>query len=126
MNQIKKEENEVVLKDKISDWTESREKIYRNISAVKNRKNVEDALIYVSGFPLKLHDGTRIHKISAKKIDEKFKDICVEFNFRKDSKINTTHFKRYLSDDLVEIEKFLENSQSIFQTRNIDLNYTLK
>ncbi len=125
INQLKKEEKEVVLKDQISDWIESRPKLSRNIRAIKNRIIKENSIEYIKGMPLKLHDGTRVYKIIVEEFNGKFKDIKIEFAFKDSIGKKTTTFKRYRKDNLLEIEKFLENSQSIFQTRNIDLNYTL-
>ncbi len=125
MNQFKKEEKEVVVKDKISDWIENRPKLSRNVRAIDNKIVKGNSIEYVKGSPLKLHDGTRIYKISEKVIREGFKEIIIEFSFKSTNSRKITTFKRYRNDNLLEIEKFLENSQSIFQTRNIDLKYTL-
>lgn len=125
INQLKKEKREVVLKDKISDWIESRPKLSRNVRAIANRIVGKNSIEYIKGSPLKLHDGTRVYRITVDKFDGKFKDINVEFAFKDTIAKKTTIFKRYRNDNLLDIEKFLENSQSIFQTRNIDLKYTL-
>lgn len=125
MNQFKKEEKEVVVKDKISDWIENRPKLSRNVRAIDNKIVKGNSIEYVKGSPLKLHDGTRIYKISEKVIRGGFKEIIIEFSFKSTNSRKITSFKRYRNDNLLEIEKFLENSQSIYQTRNIDLKYTL-
>lgn len=125
MNQLKKEKKEAVVKDKISDWIENRPKLSRNVRAIENKKMRGISIEYAKGAPLKLHDGTKIYKITEKVISREFKEIIVEFSFKGSITRKITSFKRYRKDKLLEIEKFLENSQSIFQTRNIDLNYTL-
>jgi len=125
MNQLNKKKKEAVVKDKISDWIENRPKLSRNVRAIKNKIVKGNSIEYVKGSPLKLHDGTRIYKISEKVIREGFKEIIIEFSFKGINSRKITTFKRYRNDSLLEIEKFLENSQSIFQTRNIDLKYTL-
>lgn len=124
-NRLNKKKKEVVVKDKISDWIENRPKLSRNVRAIENKIVKGNSIEYVKGSPLKLHDGTRIYKISEKVIREGFKEIIIEFSFKGTNSRKITTFKRYRNDSLLEIEKFLENSQSIFQTRNIDLKYTL-
>lgn len=121
-NFLRKPEKEVV-KDKITDWIEDRPKLPANEIAKKSRKIGEDNITYEVGHPLKLHDGTRIHNIKSKKLDDEYKEVCIEFVFANENKSSTVHIKRYLTDALEALEKFLENSQSIFQTRNIDLSY---
>lgn len=123
-NRLNKAKKEEVVKDKISDWLESRPELARkNIKAIEKKEILDDRIEYAVGFPLKLNDGTRIHKIISEKINDEFIQIRVEFNFKKENKKNVTHFKRYYNDSLLEIEEFLSNCQSIIQTRNIDLNY---
>ncbi len=122
-NILKKEVKEEVLKDKISDWLESRPIIPKNNTAINLREIDENAINYISGYPLKLHDGTRIHSISTEPIDEKYEEVTIKYCFHKAKKENTTTIRRYVNDKLQEIEEFLANSQSIFQLRNIDLNY---
>lgn len=124
-NRLNKKKKEVVVKDKISDWIENRPKLSRNVRAIENKIVKGNSIEYVKGLPLKLHDGTRIYKISEKVIREGFKEIIIEFSFKSTNSRKITSFKRYRNDNLLEIEKFLENSQSIYQTRNIDLKYTL-
>ena len=121
-NCLRKPEKEVP-KDKITDWIEDRPVLYSNEEAKKSRKIDKDNIIYESGHPLKLHDGTRIHNIKTKELDDQYKEVCIEFVFANETKSNTVHIKRYLTDALDALERFLENSQSIFQTRNIDLSY---
>lgn len=122
-NILRKEVKKEVVKDKISDWLESRPVIPKNTSAIELRKVDDNLINYVSGHPLKLHDGTRIHSISAETVDDVYKEVTIEYCFHKANKKSTTTIKRYVSDKLTEIENFLANSQSIFQLRNIDLNY---
>lgn len=124
-NRLNKKKKEVVVKDKISDWIENRPKLSRNVRAIENKILKGNSIEYVKGSPLKLHDGTRIYKISEKVIRGGFKEIIIEFSFKSTNSRKITSFKRYRNDNLLEIEKFLENSQSIYQTRNIDLKYTL-
>lgn len=122
-NILKKEVKEEVVKDKISNWLESRPIIPKNTTAISLREADSNSINYVSGHPLKLHDGTRIHSISSETIDGEYKVVTIEYCFHKANKKNTTTIKRYADDRLTDIEEFLANSQSIFQLRNIDLNY---
>ncbi|MGN1012429.1 MAG: hypothetical protein ACI4ON_01190 [Clostridia bacterium] len=124
INQLKKVNREEIVKDKISDWLESRPELARkNIKAIEKRNLNDESIVYVSGFPLKLNDGTKVRKITSRKIDNQHKEISVEYNYRGEKKTGVAYFKRYLNDSLEQIEEFIGNSQSIFQTRNIDLNY---
>lgn len=124
INQLKKVNREEIVKDKISDWLESRPELARkNIKAIEKRNLNDESIVYVSGFPLKLNDGTKVRKITSRKIDNQHKEISVEYNYRGEKKTSVAYFKRYLNDSLEQIEDFIGNSQSIFQTRNIDLNY---
>ena len=93
------------------------------VKEVRNKSQGETYISYESGSPLKLHDGTRVHSIKTKKIDDEFKEVIIEIVFPNESKEHTVRIKRYADDSLDTLEEFLENSQSIFQTRNIDLNY---
>ena len=122
-NILKKPQTKEVVKDKITDWIEDRPNLTANGKAKSNKVQGETYISYESGSPLKLHDGTRIHSIKTKKIDDKFKEVIIEFVFARESKEQTVRIKRYADDSLDTLENFLENSQSIFQTRNIDLNY---
>lgn len=122
-NILKKEVKKEVVKDKISDWLESRPIIPKNTTAISLKEVDKDLINYVSGHPLKLHDGTRIHSISSETIDETYKAVTIVYCFHKANKKNTTTIKRYIDDSLTDVEEFLANSQSIFQLRNIDLNY---
>ena len=123
MNQLKKEEKERVVRDKISDWLEDRNGLEKNKSAIEKEESSENEIVYVSGHPLKLNNGTRVHKITSEDIDDKYKTICIKFVFEKTVKECTTSIKRFKNDSLKDVENFLANSQSIFQLRNIDLNY---
>lgn len=123
-NQLRKIKREEVVKDKISDWIEDRPMLaLKNERAIKKRRLSRDAIEYAIGYPLKLNDGSRIHRITAEVIDGKYKEVCVELNIREETQKRKVYFKRYINDRLVDVEKFLSNSQSIYQTRNIDLNY---
>ena len=106
INRIVKEEE--VVKDKISDWLEDRNGIERNKASIEVEEISDNMISYITGHPLKLNDGTRVHEIKEAKAG-----------------VNsyTARIKRYNDDDLKELEKFLANCQSIFQLRNIDLNY---
>jgi len=99
MNQLNKKKKEAVVKDKISDWIENRPKLSRNVRAIKNKIVKGNSIEYVKGSPLKLHDGTRIYKISEKVIREGFKEIIIEFSFKGINSRKITTFKRYRNDD---------------------------
>lgn len=124
-NILKKPQKEEVVKDKVEDWIEygNSQNIKSNATAKEKRSIGKDYISYLSGYPLKLNDGTRIHSIKTEKIDNEFKKVIIEFAFLRESKESTVCIKRYADDSLETIENFLENSQSIFQTRNIDLNF---
>ncbi len=122
-NILKKPQVKEVVKDKITDWIEDRPNLTANGRAKRNKSQGETYISYESGSPLKLHDGTRVHSIKTKKIDDEFKEVIIEIVFPNESKEHTVRIKRYADDSLDTLEEFLENSQSIFQTRNIDLNY---
>lgn len=123
INKISVKKVEEKKKDQISDWLEERPVLSRNVLAKKRRVKNKNSIKYISGAPLKLHDGTRIYKIISQKIDDKYAEIIINFSFKGKQKVENVSFKRFVNDNLLDIEKFLENSQSIFQTRNIDLNY---
>lgn len=113
-----------VSKDKISDWIEDRAfNVLRNKNAIEKRTTISDGVRYISGYPLKLNNGTKVRTIKTEKIDEKFKKIIIEFLQVGEYKTSKISIKRYLEDSLDDIQRFLINSQSIAQTRNIDLNY---
>ncbi len=122
-NILSKKENKEAVKDKISDWMESRPILSANIKAKNNRIIEKDSIVYVSGSPLKLHDGTRVHQIKVESMDEQYKIIEIKYSFKKDRKTSTSKIKRYKDDDLLQVEQFLENSQSIIQLINIDLDW---
>ena len=125
MNKLKikgKENN--VSKDKISDWIEDRAfNVLRNKNAIEKRMTISDGVRYIKGYPLKLNNGTKIRSIRTEKIDNKFKKVIIEFLQVGEYKTSKISIKRYLEDSLDDIQRFLINSQSIAQTRNIDLNY---
>ena len=125
MNQLKiKGKEKKVSKDKISDWLEDRAfNVLRNKNAIEKRMTISDGVRYIKGYPLKLNNGTKIRSIRTEKIDNKFKKITIEFLQVGEYKTSKISIKRYLEDSLDDIQRFLINSQSIAQTRNIDLNY---
>ena len=125
MNELKiKGKEKKVSKDKISDWIEDRAfNVLRNKNAIEKRMTISDGVRYIKGYPLKLNNGTKIRTIRTEKIDEKFKKITIEFLQVGEYKTSKISIKRYLEDSLDDIQRFLINSQSIAQTRNIDLNY---
>lgn len=123
MNQLRQEIKEEAIKDQITDWLEDRNGLEKNKTAIQKEKISKNEIVYVPGHPLKLNNGTRVHKISSESIDDEYKTICVRFVFEKTVKECTVTLKRFKSDSLKAIEEFLANSQSIFQLRNIDLNY---
>lgn len=125
MNELKIQRKETkVLKDKISDWIEDRAfNVLRNKNAIEKRMTISDGVRYIKGYPLKLNNGTKVRTIRTEKIDEKFKKITIEFLQVGEYKTSKISIKRYLEDSLDDIQRFLINSQSIAQTRNIDLNY---
>lgn len=125
MNQLKiKGKEKKVSKDKISDWIEDRAfNVLRNKNAIEKRMTISDGVRYIKGYPLKLNNGTKIRSIRTEKIDNKFKKITIEFLQVGEYKTSKISIKRYLEDSLDDIQRFLINSQSIAQTRNIDLNY---
>ena len=125
MNELKIQRKETkVLKDKISDWIEDRAfNVLRNKNAIEKRMTISDGVRYIKGYPLKLNNGTKIRSIRTEKIDEKFKKVIIEFLQIGEYKTSKISIKRYLEDSLDDIQRFLINSQSIAQTRNIDLNY---
>ena len=125
MNQLKiKGKEKKVSKDKISDWIEDRAfNVLRNKNAIEKRMTISDGVRYIKGYPLKLNNGTKVRTIRTEKIDEKFKKITIEFLQVGEYKTSKISIKRYLEDSLDDIQRFLINSQSIAQTRNIDLNY---
>ena len=125
MNELKIQRKETkVLKDKISDWIEDRAfNVLRNKNAIEKRMTISDGVRYIKGYPLKLNNGTKVRTIRTEKIDEKFKKITIEFLQVGEYKTSKISIKRYLEDSLDDIQRLLINSQSIAQTRNIDLNY---
>ena len=125
MNQLKiKGKEKKVSKDKISDWIEDRAfNVLRNKNAIEKRMTISDGVRYIKGYPLKLNNGTKIRSIRTEKIDNKFKKVTIEFLQVGEYKTSKISIKRYLEDSLDDIQRFLINSQSIAQTRNIDLNY---
>ena len=125
MNQLKiKGKEKKVSKDKISDWIEDRAfNVLRNKNAIEKRMTISDGVRYIKGYPLKLNNGTKIRSIRTEKIDNKFKKVIIEFLQVSEYKTSKISIKRYLEDSLDDIQRFLINSQSIAQTRNIDLNY---
>lgn len=125
MNELKIQRKETkVSKDKISDWIEDRAfNVLRNKNAIEKRMTINDGVRYISGYPLKLNNGTKVRTIRKEKIDEKFEKIIIEFLPVGEYKTSKISIKRYLEDSLDDIQRFLINSQSIAQTRNIDLNY---
>ena len=125
MNELKIQRKETkVSKDKISDWIEDRAfNVLRNKNAIEKRMTISDGVRYIKGYPLKLNNGTKVRTIRTEKIDEKFKKITIEFLQVGEYKTSKISIKRYLEDSLDDIQRFLINSQSIAQTRNIDLNY---
>lgn len=125
MNQLKIKGKEAkVSKDKISDWIEDRAfNVLRNKNAIEKRMTISDGVRYIKGYPLKLNNGTKVRTIRTEKIDEKFKKVIIEFLQVGEYKTSKISIKRYLEDSLDDIQRFLINSQSIAQTRNIDLNY---
>ena len=125
MNQLKiKWKEKKVSKDKISDWIEDRAfNVLRNKNAIEKRMTISDGVRYIKGYPLKLNNGTKVRTIRTEKIDEKFKKVIIEFLQVGEYKTSKISIKRYLEDSLDDIQRFLINSQSIAQTRNIDLNY---
>ncbi len=122
-NILTKQEVNVRVKDKISDWQEERPVIKSNIVAKSLRMNSGDKITYAKGHTLKLHDKTRIYEISSENPDKIFKTICIKFASYKTRNVRVVRIKRYVKDNLEDIERFLEHSQSICQTRNIDLQY---
>ena len=125
MNELKIQRKETkVLKDKISDWIEDRAfNVLRNKNAIEKRMTISDGVRYIKGYPLKLNNGTKVRTIRTEKIDNKFKKVTIEFLQVGEYKTSKISIKRYLEDSLDDIQRFLINSQSIAQTRNIDLNY---
>lgn len=125
MNELKIQRKETkVSKDKISDWIEDRAfNVLRNKNAIEKRMTISDGVRYIKGYPLKLNNGTKIRSIRTEKIDNKFKKVIIEFLQVGEYKTSKISIKRYLEDSLDDIQRFLINSQSIAQTRNIDLNY---
>ena len=125
MNQLKiKGKEKKVSKDKISDWIEDRAfNVLRNKNAIEKRMTISDGVRYIKGYPLKLNNGTKVRSIRTEKIDNKFKKVTIEFLQVGEYKTSKISIKRYLEDSLDDIQRFLINSQSIAQTRNIDLNY---
>ena len=125
MNQLKiKGKEKKVSKDKISDWIADRAfNVLRNKNAIEKRMTISDGVRYIKGYPLKLNNGTKVRSIRTEKIDNKFKKVTIEFLQVGEYKTSKISIKRYLEDSLDDIQRFLINSQSIAQTRNIDLNY---
>ncbi len=121
-NILKKEEVKRKEKDQISDWLEKRKCIRKNIYA-KKMKSVENGnIIYSNEHPLLLHNGTEVHEIGIENRRGNFETVYVVYSSSNSDIKEIRRIKRYAKDTVEEIEKFLENSMSIQQLYNIDLN----
>ena len=121
-NILKKEEVKRKSKDQISDWLEKRKCIRKNIYA-KKMKSVENGnIIYSNEHPLLLHNGTEVHEIGIENRRGNFETVYVVYSSSNSDIKEIRRIKRYAKDTVEEIEKFLENSMSIQQLYNIDLN----
>lgn len=121
-NILKKEEVKRKEKDQISDWLEKRKCIRKNIYA-KKMKSVENGnIIYSNEHPLLLHNGTEVYEIGVENRRENFETVYVVYSSSNSDIKEIRRIKRYAKDTVEEIEKFLENSMSIQQLYNIDLN----
>ena len=121
-NILKKEEVKRKEKDQISDWLEKRKCIRKNIYA-KKMKSVENGnIIYSNEHPLLLHNGTEVYEIGVENRRWNFETVYVVYSSSESDIKEIRRIKRYAKDTVEEIEKFLENSMSIQQLYNIDLN----
>ena len=121
-NILKKEEVKRKSKDQISDWLEKRKCIRKNIYA-KKMKSIENGnIIYSNEHPLLLHNGTEVHEIGIENRRGNFETVYVVYSSSNSDIKEIRRIKRYAKDTVEEIEKFLENSMSIQQLYNIDLN----
>ena len=121
-NILKKEEVKRKSKDQISDWLEKRKCIRKNIYA-KKMKSVENGnIIYSNEHPLLLHNDTEVHEIGIENRRGNFETVYVVYSSSNSDIKEIRRIKRYAKDTVEEIEKFLENSMSIQQLYNIDLN----
>lgn len=121
-NILKKEEVKRKSKDQISDWLEKRKCIRKNIYA-KKMKSVENGnIIYSNEHPLLLHNDTEVHEIGIENRRGNFETVYVVYSSSNSDIKEIRRIKRYAKDTVEEVEKFLENSMSIQQLYNIDLN----
>ncbi len=88
----------------------------------KDRTKME----YIKGHPLKLGDKSKVHEVYFEDLDEKYKKVHVVYSFSGESKRRETSFIRFEYDTLDDIEKFLIHAFSIYEFRNIDLEYMNK
>ncbi len=121
-NILKGDERESRVKDQIDDWIENRPTLKKNVYAKELRKIENGDIIYSKGHPLKLHDKTRVYEIHIENRDRIFETVCIVYAFSDGSKKEVRRIKRYAKDTVEDIERFLENSFSIYQLYNIDLN----
>lgn len=121
-NILKKEERESRIKDKISDWIDIKPTLKKNVQAKKLKKIENGNIVYFKGHPLKLHNKTRVYEIVSESKEKIFQTVRITYSLPDKTKKEVRRIKRYSKDSLDEIEKFLENSQSIQQLYNIDLN----
>lgn len=121
-NILKKEEVKRKSKDQISDWLEKRKCIRKNIYA-KKMKSIENGnIIYSNEHPLLLHNGTEVHEIGIENRRGNFETVYIVYSSSDSDIKEIRRIKRYAKDTVEEVEKFLENSMSIQQLYNIDLN----
>lgn len=108
----------------IKEWIEDRPNLAsKNVKAIQKRIRNLNSIDYNKKFPLQLNDGTYIFKISSRKIDSEYNEISVAYSIKESKRVGIIKFKRRADDELEEIEEFFSNCQSIYQNRNIDLNY---
>ena len=86
-------------------------------------KSVENGnIIYSNEHSLLLHNDTEVHEIGIENRRGNFETVYVVYSSSNSDIKEIRRIKRYAKDTVEEIEKFLENSMSIQQLYNIDLN----
>lgn len=112
------------IKNQISNWLEERPELIENQLAKVFSIENEDCIEYSEKNPLKLHNGTSVLKIYSELIDEGYKKVYVEFIPNDECEKVKTSIKRFSNDKLKDVEQFIENSKSICQLVNIDLDWS--
>lgn len=114
------EKKERAKKD-FADWFTNKPVLPENNEARKFKVVTNKRISYDDNHPLVLHDGTKVYGIWVFEKNKESKKIAIDYLLNGEEETRVKIITRKIEDELEEVEKFLEDSISIVQLRNVDL-----